>query len=267
VLNAYGAVVGGVGNSASGVGSFVGGGLTNQAFGRSSTVPGGYYNSANGSFSFAAGVGCTANGDTSFALGNGATANEPRTFVWSDGSQAVVSQGTNSFTALATGGAFIFTGPGLSGAKLLPGSTSWTAVSDRHLKKNIAPVDYQAVLNKLAAIPIQQWNYQWEKDGDVPNIGPMAQDFKHAFYPGRDDKGISTLEFDGVELAAIEGLNQKVDVENAALRAENACLKHQLKAMQSEIASRLALLEKAVARIPENSHTTLATTTPTLEEK
>ena len=28
----------------------------------------------------------------------------------------------------------------------------------------------------------------------------MAQDFKHAFYPGRDDKGISTLEFDGVEL-------------------------------------------------------------------
>jgi hypothetical protein len=45
----------------------------------------------------------------------------------------------------------------------------------------------------------------------VPNIGPMAQDFKHAFYPGRDDKGITTLEFDGVELAAIQGLNQKLE--------------------------------------------------------
>ena len=37
--------------------------------------------------------------------------------------------------------------------------------------------------------------------------GAMAQDFKAAFYPGRDDKSISTLEFDGVELAAIQGLN------------------------------------------------------------
>jgi len=32
----------------------------------------------------------------------------------------------------------------------------------------------------------------------------MAQDFKAAFYPGRDHKSISTLEFDGVELAAIQ---------------------------------------------------------------
>ena len=39
----------------------------------------------------------------------------------------------------------------------------------------------------------------------------MAQDFKAAFYPGRDDRGISTLEFDGVELAAIQGLNRKLD--------------------------------------------------------
>jgi hypothetical protein len=50
----------------------------------------------------------------------------------------------------------------------------------------------------------------------------MAQDFKAAFYPGRDDKSISTLEFDGVELAAIQGLNQKdneKDTEIAELKA------------------------------------------------
>jgi hypothetical protein len=80
------------------------------------------------------------------------------------------------------------------------------------------PVDCQAVLEKLAAIPIQQWNYKWEKDSDVPNIGPMAQDFKHAFYPGRDDKGIGTLEFDGVELAAIQGLNQKLNEKDAEIQ-------------------------------------------------
>ena len=84
-----------------------------------------------------------------------------------------------------------------------PNATSWTTVSDRNAKKNFRPIDPVTVLDKLAAVPVEQWNYKWEKDNDVPNIGPMAQDFKRAFYPGRDDKGISTLEFDGVELAAI----------------------------------------------------------------
>ena len=84
-------------------------------------------------------------------------------------------------------------------------------VSDRNAKKNFQSVDTVAVLEKLAAIPIERWNYQWEKDSDVPHLGPMAQDFKGAFYPGRDDKTISMLEFDGVALAAIQGLNQKME--------------------------------------------------------
>ena len=66
----------------------------------------------------------------------------------------------------------------------------------------------------------------------------MAQDFKHAFYPGRDDKGISTLEFDGVELAAIQGLNEKVEVSIRKLEAENAELKQsvdELKAMVKQL--------------------------------
>jgi hypothetical protein len=52
----------------------------------------------------------------------------------------------------------------------------------------------------------------------------MAQDFKAAFYPGTDDKSITTLEADGVAFAAIQGLNQKLE----ATRAENAELKQQL---------------------------------------
>jgi len=90
--------------------------------------------------------------------------------------------------------------------------------SDRNAKKNFKPVDTVAVLEKLAAIPIERWNYQWEKDGDVPHLGPMAQDFKGAFYPGRDDKSISTLEFDGVALAAIQGLNQKLDEKDTEIQ-------------------------------------------------
>ena len=99
------------------------------------------------------------------------------------------------------------------------------------------------MLDKLAAIPIEQWNYKWENDSDVPNIGPMAQDFKRAFFPGRDDKGISTLEFDGVELAAIQGLNEKV--ESRTQKAESQMEK--LEAENADLKARLEKLEQLVA--------------------
>ena len=41
---------------------------------------------------------------------------------------------------------------------------------------------------------------------------------KPPFIPDRDDKSISTLEFDGVELAAIQGLNQKLNEKDAAIK-------------------------------------------------
>jgi hypothetical protein len=130
---------------------------------------------------------------------------------------------------------------------LAAGGNSWASVSDRNAKKNFQPVDTRAVLDKLAAIPIQQWNYKWEKDSDVPNIGPMAQDFKAAFFPGRDDKGISTLEFDGVELAAIQGLNRKLEAETKAKDAEI----HTLKQQNASLAERLNELETAVRSLAE----------------
>ena len=98
-----------------------------------------------------------------------------------------------------------------AGVFLAPGGTSWGVISDRNAKKNFAPVDGQTVLEKLVSVPMEKWNYKWEPDNATPNIGPMAQDFVAAFYPGRDDKSITTLEFDGVELTAIKGLNEKLE--------------------------------------------------------
>ena len=57
------------------------------------------------------------------------------------------------------------------------------------------------------------------KAQDVAQLGPVAQEFKAAFYPGRDDKSISTLEFDGVELAAIQGLHSLVKEKDAKITA------------------------------------------------
>jgi DNA-binding transcriptional MerR regulator len=64
----------------------------------------------------------------------------------------------------------------------------------------------------------------------------MAQDFHAAFgLNGNDDKHISTVDEGGVALAAIQGLNQKVETgsQNSEARiqkleTENAELKQQL---------------------------------------
>jgi hypothetical protein len=88
-------------------------------------------------------------------------------------------------------------------------------------------------------MPVQSWNYKWEADNATPHLGPMAQDFKAAFYPGRDDKTISTLEFDGVELAAIQGLNEKLtgelkqkETEITELRQQNQLLEKRFEALE-----------------------------------
>ncbi len=226
-----GVIAGGQDNVASGQDqSTVGGGYNNQATTNYATVPGGFQNLASGFCSFAAG---------SFAQ-----ATNFGSFVWADDSSGTPFQSTNnnSFNLRASGGVRIATtSAGTVGALLGAGDTSWTALSDRNAKKDFAPVDYQGVLDKLANVPIEQWHYKWQSADAPLNMGPMAQDFIHAFYPGRDDKGISTLEFDGVELAAIQGLNQKLNDRDAMIQrqaAEIADLKERLDALEQIVLKR-----------------------------
>ena len=225
---AFAATVGG-GNlgTANGYGSTVGGGENNTATGGTTfgtghaTVAGGYANSATNSFAtVAGGAQNIAGGQYSFATGRRAQALHDGAFVWADSTAADFSSTTNDqFNVRASGGVRIATTTaGTVGAQLAAGATAWSVLSDRNAKKNFAAVDTVAVLAKLAAMPVQQWNYKWEADNGTPNIGPTAQAFKAAFYPGRDDKSISTLEFDGVELAAIQGLNQKLEERDAHIK-------------------------------------------------
>lgn len=92
--------------------------------------------------------------------------------------------------------------------------------SDRNMKQDFAPVDVVVVLEKVAALPIQSWAYK--NSPKTRHIGPVAQDFHAAFrFNGDDDKHISTVDADGVALAAIQGLNQKLEetrAENVELR-------------------------------------------------
>ena len=98
--------------------------------------------------------------------------------------------------------------------------------SDRNVKENFAAISPAEVLDKVAALPISRWNYK--NESDVTHLGPMAQDFYAAFAVGMDDKHISMVDADGVALAAIQGLNEKVERKEAEisdLRRELAALK------------------------------------------
>jgi len=205
--------------------STIGGGGNNTvgAFSQYATIPGGNNNFAT---------------NRAFAAGTRARANHSGAFVWGDSSNAdVASAAANSVTFRASGGVRIFSTNGTAaGVSLAANGTAWAVISDRNVKKNFAPVDGRAVLEKLAAMPVQHWNYKWETDDAVPHLGPMAQDFKAAFYPGRDDKSITTQEIDGVALAAIQGLNAKLEEELKSKDARIADLEHRLAGIEKLLA-------------------------------
>jgi hypothetical protein len=205
---AYGFIGGGYGNTVTGEMAVVGGGMDNTASGLASTVPGGYGNVAAGTTSFAAGY-------EAHAMTNGS-------FVWADyspGAAPLTATKVNQFLVRASGGVTFYTNSGLSaGVTLRPGSGSWSSASDRNIKTAIEPVDYAALLDKVASLPISEWSYISEFG--TRHIGPMAQDFYAAFHVGEDDRHITMVDEDGVALAAVKALH----AEELALAARNAAL-------------------------------------------
>jgi hypothetical protein len=217
---------GGSSNQANGDWTFVGGGLLNIANGANASISGGNVNFASGDYTsimggsnntasgyiatVAGGLSNVAQGSTSFAAGYRAKANHNGTFVWGDGTafSDVASTAVNQFIARASGGVTFYTAGNLStGVTAAAGSGSWSSVSDRNVKANFAAIDPREVLHRLAQIPISTWNYK-AQDAAIRHIGPMAQDFSAAFGVGEDDTHISTIDADGVSLAAIQGLYQ-----------------------------------------------------------
>lgn len=204
-------------NTASGPGSAVVGGTQNQASASRSTVGGGHDNSASGWYATVpGGAWNVASGTGSFAAGQAAHATYDGSFVWNcDFANTLTTTGGSQFLARADGGFYFYTGT-TGGATLASGSGSWTSMSDRNAKENFAAVDAESVLDKVAALPLSTWNYK-EQDRSIRHLGPMAQDFKAAFGVGETDIGITTVDADGVALAAIQGLNQKLEQKQAEI--------------------------------------------------
>ena len=108
------------------------------------------------------------------------------------------------------------------------------SASDRNAKENFASVQPREMLEKVVALPLSSWNYK--ADTATRHVGPMAQDFYAAFNVGPDDKHIATVDADGVTLAAIQGLNQKVEDQGLELKHKQAEI--------TELKTRLEKLEQ-----------------------
>lgn len=79
--------------------------------------------------------------------------------------------------------------------------------SSREHKKDFEPIDASSILDRLAALPITTWRYK-DHDEDERHLGPTAEDFQQAFGLS-DGQRISTVDADGVALAAIKGLHEQ----------------------------------------------------------
>jgi hypothetical protein len=103
-------------------------------------------------------------------------------------------------------------------------------VSDRNLKRDLAPVDDDQILESLVRLPISTWRYTTDETA-ARHIGPMAQDFQSAFHVGSTDKLIYQVDGDGVAFAAIKSLNARLD----RLADENARLRRELARVRAEV--------------------------------
>ncbi len=238
----YSTIAGGSQNFALGHYGSVAGGSANTAGSDFSSVSGGYDNCAGGTASWASGYHAKVrpsilmSGPGSSCDGvptNGLNGDEG-SFVWADHQAPdFVSTGTNQFLVRASGGIWLGTtsAPSIPAGRFLNTSTGgylsssgvWTDSSSRTLKTGFAAVDADQVLDRVLALPIAEWSYRTAPA--VRHLGPVAEDFHAAFGLGEGATHIASLDSGGVALAAIQGLNSKLEAENAALRAELATLR------------------------------------------
>jgi len=199
-------IAGGYLNTATDSLAFVGAGQDNAASGTGSVVTGGGCNTASGTYSAVlGGFANEASGHYSFALGQFALASHDDSFVWNSYSHDRTSYAAETFNVHASGGIY-FNG----------GSVHTT--SDRNAKADIEAIEPTEVLDKVVAMPISTWRYK-DEEGDRRHIGPMSQDFHAAFPLGGDNRFITTVDVDGVALAAIQGLHARLSERDRTIQS------------------------------------------------
>jgi chromosome segregation ATPase len=133
-------------------------------------------------------------------------------------------------------------------------------VSDRAAKTAFEDIDDARILAKVAALPVSEWSYSAQGTG-IRHLGPMAQDFRAAFGLGEDDKHITTIDEEGVALAAIKALQAEVSAKDGELEDNKRHLRDNERQLDGNVRelSGLALkytrLEQRLEALEQNGQT------------
>lgn len=119
--------------------------------------------------------------------------------------------------------------------------------SSREMKENLTPVDSEALLDRVAGLPLYEWNYKAD-DPSTTHLGPVAEEFAAAFGLGRDERHIAALDASGVALGAIQALARRNQAKDARIAALEAQLQGQAAALEKLSAELKALLERVETR-------------------
>ena len=240
----------------------------------------GYQSRATGSYSFAMGYLGYAKGTGSIAMGYRSTAYSSYgiaigqrastggytgAIVFSDASttDSTVATANNQFMVRASGGYRLFTNSSrTTGVQLAANGSSWSVVSDRNAKEDFADVDAEAVLQRVAQLPLSTYHYIDGEEG-VRHVGPMAQDWQRLVAGplglNADSTVINQGDFDGINLAGVVALEARTRAQAeriAALEAEVAALRATLVAerehesgLRQTVAAQAARLDALDARL------------------
>jgi hypothetical protein len=139
------------------------------------------------------------------------------------------------------------------GCDLTVAVPSWTCASSRTLKENYLTVDGEECSPASA-----RSHHHLEHDRRRPNVrhlGPVAEDFYHAFGLGLGETTIGLGDIDGVNLAAAKALEvrtaelrRELDVRTAELRQEREARVAETAALRGELAELRAQVQAIAAR-------------------
>ncbi|MBL7890350.1 MAG: tail fiber domain-containing protein [Bacteroidia bacterium] len=204
----------------------------------------GYHSIASANYAMAFGDETVANGVHSITFGYRANSNSKiGCFNFSDASSTISTLNTadNQFMVRASGGVIFYSNSAMTGGvSLSAGGGSWASVSDKTKKDNFKKVSGDEILERLRKVEITTWNYKSQND-KIRHIGPMAQDFYREFGFGESDTTITTIDMDGISLAALQSLASKAQ----RLQEQEKEIEY-LKAKIGKLEKEKVLLEKRI---------------------
>lgn len=143
--------------------------------------------------------------------GRNCTIGHATNFMYNTLPTLITSNASNSVTLVNSTGMRCFSNNALTlGVNIPAGGTAWAAICDENKKKNLIVANYDEILQKVNRLPVFQYNFK-NQTVDHVTFGPMAQDWHAEFKFGTYKMGINTMDLDGVALAAIKGLTNKLN--------------------------------------------------------